>query len=231
MSLVDGLSVGPPSTTAAPEVLEEQPQAGPGGHRDRGGAPAQPRRALGDLLVHVGDVLVLDRPDAVEQRLGGVRVVGVDVDAQRRLVADDQDRVAEVLEERLERAAVEPGADHGEVRAVAVARVGVVQARRSRRRVVRDLRQLDLLAGEAGDRAADDHRQAEGAGVDHPGVRQDVELLRRMAHGLAGRVQRGSQHRAEQGVLLGVARRPGRARAAPSARASSRPPPPSRARP
>ena len=46
-------------------------------------------------------------PIAVEERLGGVGVVGVDVDAERGLVAHDQDRVAERLEQRLEAAAVE----------------------------------------------------------------------------------------------------------------------------
>ena len=48
-------------------------------------------------------------PFAVEERLGGPGIVGVDVDAQRRFVADDQDRVAERLEQRLEPPPVEPG--------------------------------------------------------------------------------------------------------------------------
>ena len=44
----------------------------------------EPRRALLLLLVHVGDVEALDRSGAVEHRDRPLRVVGVDVDAQRR---------------------------------------------------------------------------------------------------------------------------------------------------
>ena len=66
-------------------------------------APASARRARRssrslDLLAHVGDVEVRDRAGAGEQRGGALGVVGVDVDLERRRVADDEHRVADLLE-------------------------------------------------------------------------------------------------------------------------------------
>ena len=79
-----------------------------GGDRDDpGAAGAEARLALGDLLAHVGDVEVGDLADALEEGDRGLGLVGVDVDLQRRLVADDEDRVAEPLEPRQELAAGE----------------------------------------------------------------------------------------------------------------------------
>ena len=56
--------------------------------------------ALGDLLVHVGDVEARDDTDAVEQAGGALGLVGVDVDLERVGVADDEHGVAEALEPR-----------------------------------------------------------------------------------------------------------------------------------
>jgi hypothetical protein len=75
-------------------------------HRDRDGAPAEASRPLGHLEAHVGDVLVLDRADPVEQRFRSVRVVGVDVDPESGFVAHDQHRVAKRLEHGLEATAI-----------------------------------------------------------------------------------------------------------------------------
>ena len=61
-----------------------------------------------------------DVAGAGEQRLRGVGVVGVDVDLERRLVADDEDRVADRLEPADEGVALEPLAGDDEVGAVAV---------------------------------------------------------------------------------------------------------------
>ena len=56
--------------------------------------------ALLDLLVHVGDVEPGDLADAVEQRGRALGLVGVDVDLQRRRVADHEHGVADPLEPR-----------------------------------------------------------------------------------------------------------------------------------
>ncbi len=50
--------------------------------------------------MHVGDVEALDRAGTVEDRHRALGIVGVDVDAQRVRIADDQHRVADVLEQR-----------------------------------------------------------------------------------------------------------------------------------
>ena len=74
------------------------------------------------LLVHVRDLDAVDRParDAERERAPGI--VGVDVHLERARVADDEQRVAELLELVLERVAVEPFALDQEDGAVAVAR-------------------------------------------------------------------------------------------------------------
>ena len=101
-------------------------------------------------------------------------------------------------------------------------RVDVVDLVEPRRGVVRDLRQLHLLAGEPGDHPADDHHEAERAGVDDPGLGEHVELLGRVADRLLAGEQRRRQHLGEQRVLLAVGRRPGRAaRAATATRRSA----------
>ena len=63
------------------------------------GAPgAEPGAALGDLLAHIGDVEIRDTAGGVEEGDGGLGLVGVDMDLQGRLVADNEDGVAQPLE-------------------------------------------------------------------------------------------------------------------------------------
>ena len=66
-------------------------------HRRRA-VVAQPRGALVLLLVHVGDVEPLDRPAAGEDGDRALGLVGVNVHAQRARVADDEHRIADLLE-------------------------------------------------------------------------------------------------------------------------------------
>ena len=137
------------------EPLEELAHPVPRGDRDdRAAARAQQALgALGDLRAHVGDVELRDLARVPEQRHRVLRLVGVDVDLQRHLVADDEDRVAELLQERDEGAALEARSLDDEVRAVPVAAVLVVGPRvAGRRRVVRDLGRRDVAA-QAGDDA------------------------------------------------------------------------------
>ena len=98
--------------------------------------------------------------------------------------------------------AVEALAGDDEVGAAAELGVGVVDLVEPRGGVVRDLRQLHLLAGEPGDHPADDHHQPERAGVDDPGLGEHVELLGRVADRLLAGEQRRRQHLGEQRVLL-----------------------------
>src|SRR5665811_2585349 len=72
----------------------------------------------GDLLAHVGDVEVGDATGPLEQRHRTFGLVGVDVDLERRLVADDEHRVAEALEAGQEVARGEPCPRDDEVGAV-----------------------------------------------------------------------------------------------------------------
>jgi hypothetical protein len=62
----------------------------------------------------------------------------MDMDLERRLVADDEDRIAEALELGQELSLRQPGAGDDEVRAVAEAAVLVVRAAQPRRLVVVD---------------------------------------------------------------------------------------------
>ena len=88
------------------ELGEEPLQALARGDGEGAGAAAlEPGAALGDLLAHVGDVEVGHLAGVLEEGDRGLGVVGVDVDLERRLVADDQHRVAEPLQPRQEVAA------------------------------------------------------------------------------------------------------------------------------
>ena len=58
----------------------------------------QPLGALGDLLLHVGDVEARHGAGLGHQRGRRLRVVGVEVDLERRAVADHEHGVAERLE-------------------------------------------------------------------------------------------------------------------------------------
>ena len=61
--------------------------------------------ALERLLVHVRDLDAADRAVRDAERQRAARVVGVHVHLQRGAVADDEQRVAELLELALERVA------------------------------------------------------------------------------------------------------------------------------
>src|SRR5258706_219434 len=58
----------------------------------------QSRSALGDLLAHVGDIEVGDLAGPLKQGYGGFWLVGVDVDLERHLVADNEHRVTQTLQ-------------------------------------------------------------------------------------------------------------------------------------
>ena len=80
------------------------PAPGDDGEHARCGRPrrvavgGQAGVALGDLRAHVGDVEARDLAGAGEDRDRRLGVVGVDVDLQRRAVADDEHGVAQRLE-------------------------------------------------------------------------------------------------------------------------------------
>ncbi len=164
------------------ELGEEALEALAGGNRDDAGPPRrEPGVALGHLLAHVGDVEVGDRAGALEQGHRRLRRVGVDVDLQRRLVADDEDRVAEALQPRQEVPRGEAAAGDDEVGAVAEAAVLVVGEAAARRLVVSHLGQL-VVAAQGGDDPGQNQHQAVAAGVDDAGLAQHLELLRRARH-------------------------------------------------
>ena len=81
----------------------------------------------------------------------------------------------------------------------------MVDVELARRRVGRDLGQLDLLAGERREGAAHDHDEAERSGVDDARLGEDLELLRAAANRLLAGEQRRREHLGDQRVLLLVA--------------------------
>jgi hypothetical protein len=128
--------------------------------------------------VHVRDLDPVDRALAHAERERGARVVGVDVDLERGVVADDEERVAEPLQLLLEAVRVEALALDDEDRAVAVLRQLLVDGV--------DAELLDLH-GRVGERLAahgcgdpaQELEQARAAGVDHARLAQHVEQLGR----------------------------------------------------
>ena len=123
------------------------------------------------------------------------------VHAQRAVVADDEDGVAQVLEQRREAAGVEALTRDREVGAEAKARRLVLGTMQGGGRVL----VLELRCGVAAQRrqtAGDDHGEPVGAGVDHPGLAQDRQLLRAAVDGLLGRLERVLEHLGQQLVLL-----------------------------
>ena len=99
------------------EALEEAPVALARDDGDDAGGRAlgrrvghrgeQPLLALLRLLVHVRDLDAVDRADRAADRERGAGIVGVHVHLDRGRVADDEQRVADLLELLLERLAVE----------------------------------------------------------------------------------------------------------------------------
>ena len=203
MSFVEGFIVGPPSITCAPSSEKSLSIPAPETTAStpvRGVAKAS--LALRDLLAHVGDVLALDRADAVEDGSRGAGVVGVDMDLEGRLVADDQNRVADLLESGHVRRRGQALAQNDEVDAVAVLGLGVVDVREASGRVVLDLGQRHGLAGERRERAADDHDQPERPRVDDACLGEDLELLGRVAKRLFAGEEGGGEHLGQECVLL-----------------------------
>ena len=129
--------------------------------------------------MHVRDLDAIDRPCRDPERERPSGVVGVDVHLQRIAVSDDEQRVAELVELRLERARLELVALDEEDGAVAVARVLLV-----------DRLDGDVLGGHGrrrGQRLAADGRRDPPHDLDEPGaprihdsrLAQHVEQLRR----------------------------------------------------
>ena len=94
-----------------------------------------------------------DLPHPLEERDRGLRLVGVDVDLEGRLVADDEDGVAEALEPRQVLAGRQSGAGDDEVGAVAEAAVLVVGQAEAGRGLVVDLGHAGVVAAQPGDNA------------------------------------------------------------------------------
>ena len=169
-----------------PEALEELPGFPPRGLRRTGPSRArganrpiqQPLLAFGGLLVHVHDLDPLDEADFRRDRQRRPRVVGVHVDLQRRVVADNEERVPELLERALERDLVEPLALDDEHGAVSELRQLLVD-RLQGERVALDGCVGERLAGQGEDDAAQDLHEAGAPGIDDAGAPEDVEHLRR----------------------------------------------------
>ena len=98
---------------------------------------------------------------------------------RRRRVADDEERVAEPVQLRLERLRVEPLAFDHEDGAVTVFGELLVDGVEARRVGVLRRRVRNRLAGEGGGDAADDLEQPGPARVDDSGLPQDLELVGR----------------------------------------------------
>ena len=222
-SAVDGFAVCPPSTTRiaptgsasvskrrrfpSPATTATTPLFARVG-RDEREAPLP----LLLLLVHVGDLDSLDRAGGRAERERGAGVVGVDVHLERGLVADDDERVAELLELRLEPVAVERVALDDEDGAVAVAGRLEVDRLDAGRRLDRR-RGRHRLAGDGAGHPAQELDEPGAARVDDARLAQDVELLGRAGDGLLPVPHELDEQVAER---LGVGAR------------AARPPPPAR---
>jgi hypothetical protein len=156
--------------------------------------------SVDDLGAHVGDVEARDLAGVVEDLRRLLGLVGVDVDLQRRVVADDEDRVADLLQPRHERPGLEVLAGDGEVGAVAVGLAGVLRVRDARRGVVLQLGRLGAAQG--GDDAREDDRHAVAAGVDHARLAEDRQQIgAALDRGLAGD-DRALERVGDQAVLV-----------------------------
>ncbi len=175
------------------ETLEEPPVAAAGtdgdepgverGEGRRSAALEQPFLALRGLDVHVRD---LDALDHAERRAQGQRasgIVRVHVHLERGRVADDEQRVADLLEAALERVLVEPLALDDEHRAVAVLRELLVD-RIEPERLRLDRRLGELLTDRTVDHPACDLDEPGTARVHDPRIAQDVEHLGRSREGV-----------------------------------------------
>ena len=132
----------------------------------------------------------------------------MDVDLERRRVADDEERVAELLQLGLERLRVEPLALDHEHRAVAELRELLVDRVEARLVGLLDGGVRDRLAGNRRSDAAHDLEQAGSAGVDDTGLAEDGELVGRPRQRLLTALDEPLQQRGrlERGVarVLGL---------------------------
>ena len=154
--------------------------------------------------MHVRDLDSLDRASGGAERERGPWVVGVEVNLERGLVADDEQRVAEPLELRLEPVAIECLSLDHEDGAVAVAR-GLEVDRVHAGRCLGDGRGRQRLAGDRAGHAAQELDEPGSARVHDPRFPQDVELLGRSGHGLLPVPHELDEQVAER---LGVGRTP-----------------------
>ena len=189
------------------EALEQPPVAAAGADGDdaaeRRLRRQDPLLALGRLDVHVLHVHLLDHADRGGERERGTGLVRVQMHLDGAAAADDEQRVAQLQELRLERRPGRRVALDEERRAVAELRQLQVD-RLDRDRLEQGRRLRELLAADVGGDAAHDLEQARAARVDDACLLEDVELLgRRRERHLAGGEQVGER------VLDGrVARRP-----------------------
>ena len=216
-SLVDGLRVGPPSTTVRAEPARTaRRMPSPAATATTAGPPA-PRAAPAALAtcscMSAMSSLLRPSPSSVEQRLRRVGVVGVDVDLERRLVADDEDRVAELLEPRRRTASPSrPVAGDDEVGAVAVAasrRGGPGRAARARSGGSRAAATCSPASPATIPRMITTRPSAPASTT--PASAQHLELLRRAAHRLLAGEQR--RRRASRRAARSARRRSRRGRA------------------
>ena len=162
------------------QPFEERRHARPRADRERAAARTNPPtravpvcrqalRALLDLGMHVRDVQARDLAGGGEDRGRPLGLVGVDVDLERRCVADHEHAVADLLQRADERVRVEVVARDGEVRAVAVGRGLVLGMGHARRRGV--VLELGCIrAAQRGHDPGEQDRHAVPAGVDDAGV-------------------------------------------------------------
>ena len=188
------------------ESLEQRLEPLPRHHGDDPGVRRrQAAFAGGDLLAHVGDVEPLHVSGVLEHGDGHLGLVGVDVDLQRGRVADDQHRVADLLEPPDEGARVEslPGDD--EVGAIAESAVEVMGTRLPGRLVMGDVGDRVELPAQPGDDPRQDHDQPVRSGVDDARLGEHVELLGGSLDRVLPRLGGHREHLGQQLVLLGVA--------------------------
>ena len=135
-----------------------------------------------------------------EHRGHRIGIVGVDVHPERRLVAHDQERVAERLERRREPPLLEVGSGDGEAGAVAVGRRRVLRMGHAGTRAV--FAQRRVPAREPADDARDEHGQGVAAGVDDARLAKHWQQLGSALHGVLARLERAHDHARDRRVLL-----------------------------
>ena len=160
------------------------------------------------LLRHVVDLGPGQGADARRVGEDGGRLVGVDVDPDEVLVADDQRRVAHPGDGVADLVHVHALALDEELGAVAPALLRQLQVALRRRRPAarrrRGGRCLRLRLLDRLEEALEDHLEAEAAGVDDARLAQDGELRRRVVGRRLGRLAGGPDDRVD--ARLGIGR-------------------------